>query len=55
MSVLKNTPVFEFKEGAMADVLIYDANPLEDVAVVEKHQDHLKLIVKDGKVFKNTL
>ena len=39
----------------MAGVLIYDKNPIEDVAVVEKHQDHLKLIVKDGKVFKNSL
>ena len=39
----------------MADVLIYDKNPLEDVAIVEDHENHLKLIVKDGKVFKNTL
>lgn len=43
------------EEGAMADVLIYDKNPLEDVAVVEDHENHLKLVVKDGKVFKNTL
>ena len=43
------------EEGAMADVLIYDKNPLEDVAVVEDHENHLKLIIKDGKVFKNKL
>ena len=43
------------EEGAMADVLIYDKNPLEDVEVVEKHQEHLKLIVKDGSVYKNEL
>ena len=43
------------EEGAMADVLIYDKNLLEDVEVVEKHQEHLKLIVKDGKVYKNEL
>ena len=43
------------EEGAMADVLIYDKNPLEDVAIVEDHENHLKLVVKDGKVFKNEL
>jgi len=42
-------------EGAMADVLIYSKNPLEDVAVVADHETNLKLIVKDGKVYKNTL
>ncbi|MFC1765403.1 amidohydrolase family protein [Planctomycetota bacterium] len=43
------------EEGAMADVLIYDKNPIEDVAVVEDHKNTLKLIIKDGKVYKNTL
>ncbi len=43
------------EEGAMADVLIYDKNPIGDVAIVEDHENHLKLVVKDGKVFKNTL
>ena len=43
------------EDGAMADVLIYSKNPLEDVAIVEDHENNLKLIVKDGRVFKNTL
>ena len=43
------------EEGAMADVLIYDKNPIEDVAIVEDHENHLKLVVKDGKVYKNAL
>jgi len=43
------------EEGAMADVLIYSENPLEDVAIVEDHENNLKLIMKDGKVYKNTL
>ena len=43
------------EEGAMADVLIYDKNPIEDVAIVEDHENHLKLIIKDGKVYKNAL
>ena len=37
------------------DVLIYSKNPLEDVAIVEDFGNNLKLIVKDGKVYKNTL
>ncbi len=43
------------EEGAMADVLIYSKNPLEDVAIVGDFENNLKLIVKDGKVYKNTL
>ncbi len=43
------------EEGAMADILIYSANPLEDVAVVADYENNLKLIVKDGNVYKNTL
>jgi imidazolonepropionase-like amidohydrolase len=43
------------EEGAMADMLIYSKNPLEDIAIVADPENNLKLIVKDGKVYKNTL
>ena len=43
------------EEGAMADVLIYSKNPLEDVSIVEDYDTNLKLIIKDGKIFKNEL
>ena len=43
------------EEGAMADVLIYDKNPLQDVAIIGDFENNLKLVVKDGKVYKNTL
>lgn len=43
------------EEGAMADILIYSKNPLENVAVVADYENNLKLIVKDGNVYKNTL
>ena len=43
------------EEGAMADILIYSKNPLEDVTIVEDYDNNLKLIIKDGKTFKNTL
>ena len=48
-------PLGVVKEGAWADVLIYDANPLEDIMVVTTPKEHLKVIIKDGKVYKNTL
>ena len=43
------------KEGAYADLLIYDGNPLEDIQVIVNHKENLKLIMKDGKVYKNEL
>lgn len=43
------------EKGAMADVLIYSKNPLEDVAIVEDYENNLKLIMKDGEIFKDTL
>jgi imidazolonepropionase-like amidohydrolase len=43
------------EEGAVADLLIYDSNPLEDVAIVAKPEQHLKLIMKDGKLFRSQI
>jgi imidazolonepropionase-like amidohydrolase len=43
------------KAGAWADMLIYSANPLEDIAVVTNPQENLKVIIKGGKIYKNTL
>lgn len=41
--------------GAYADLLIYEGNPLEDIDVVAHPEKNLKLIMKDGKVYKNEL
>jgi len=43
------------KEGAYADLLIVDGNPLMDIRLLEDPQENLRLIMKDGKVYKNTL
>ena len=42
------------KEGALADVLLVEGNPLDDITVVGD-TDNLRVIIKDGKVYKNTL
>ena len=41
--------------GAYADVLLYDGNPLENLSVVTDPQKFLKLIIKDGKIYKDAL
>jgi len=41
--------------GAMADILIYSKNPLDDVSVVTDPENNLRLIIKDGTIYKNTL
>jgi len=42
------------KEGAYADLLLWDANPLENIKVI-LDEEKLDLIMKDGKIYKNTL
>jgi imidazolonepropionase-like amidohydrolase len=42
------------KQGAYADLLLVEGNPLEDLSAVTD-QDNLKIIMKDGKIYKNTL
>ena len=43
------------KKGAYADLLIVDGNPLEDIKLLGDPAKNLKLIIKDGKVYKNAL
>ena len=42
------------REGAYADLLLVDGNPLEDLGAVTD-SNNLKIIMKDGKIYKNTL
>ena len=51
----KEGPLGVIKKGAYADLLIVDGNPLEDLSVLEDYEKNLRLIMKDGKVYKNTL
>lgn len=38
------------KEGFAADLLILNANPLEDIEVLARPQNHLLAVIKDGRV-----
>lgn len=42
-------------EGAYADLLVVDGNPLADLAVLMNPHKNLKFIMKDGAVYKNEL
>ena len=41
-------------EGGYADLLLVEGNPLEDLDVVT-NTDNIKIIMKDGKIYKNTI
>lgn len=43
------------KEGAYADILLIDGNPLDDIMLMTNPDDNFKVIMKDGKIYKNTL
>nr|XP_031859694.1 uncharacterized protein CI109_004969 [Kwoniella shandongensis]KAA5526766.1 hypothetical protein CI109_004969 [Kwoniella shandongensis] len=36
--------------GAIADLIFLDENPLDDITVLDRPEDHLKAVVKDGRV-----
>ncbi len=48
-------PLGVIEEGAYADLLIVDGNPLEDIRVLEDPEKNLKIIMKDGVIYKNEL
>lgn len=43
------------KEGAYADVLLVEGNPIENIKILEDYENNFKIIMKDGKIYKNTL
>ncbi len=43
------------EEGACADVLLINGNPLEDISILTKPEESLALIMKDGKICENTI
>jgi len=43
------------EEGALADLLLVDGNPIENIRLVADPAKSFVVIMKDGKVYKNTL
>lgn len=42
-------------EGALADLLLVDGNPLEDIELLSEPETSLAVIMKDGVIYKNAL
>ena len=53
MNPYKEGSIGEITEGAYADIILVDGNPLEDLNAVTR--DNVDFVMKDGKIYKNTL
>ena len=42
------------EEGALADLLLINGNPLEELTVLRDYHKNLKLIMQDGKILRKT-
>jgi imidazolonepropionase-like amidohydrolase len=43
------------EEGALADLLLVDGNPIEDIELVANPSRNFLVIMKDGRIYKNTV
>lgn len=43
------------EQGAFADLLVIDGNPLETIGLIEDPGKNLRIVMKDGHIYKNTL
>ncbi len=43
------------EEGALADLLLIDGNPIDDIKLIEDPAKNFVVIMKDGKIYKNLL
>ncbi len=43
------------EKGALADLLLVDGNPLDDIQLIANPSKNFLVIMKDGKIYKNTI
>jgi imidazolonepropionase-like amidohydrolase len=43
------------EEGTLTDILLINGDPLKDLKILTKPDENLALIMKDGKIYKNTI
>jgi imidazolonepropionase-like amidohydrolase len=48
-------PLGVIEEGAYADILLVEGNPLENILILQNYKENIDLIMKDGKIYKNAL
>ncbi len=55
MNPYKDGTLGTIEEGGYADIVLMSKNPLKDISVLNDYKNTMKLIIKDGKIWKNTL
>ena len=45
----------EIREGWVADLLLLNGNPFEDISILKQPDESIAVVIKDGEVMKNTL
>lgn len=53
--MLRNDKIGHIAIGGYADLLILDADPLADITVLDRPEDHLFAIIKGGRVISSRL
>jgi hypothetical protein len=43
------------RQGAFADLILVEGNPLENLDLVSDPEKNFKIIMKDGRIFKDAL
>jgi len=43
------------EEGAYADLLLINGDPLKDISILAKPDENVALIMKDGKTYRNAV
>jgi imidazolonepropionase-like amidohydrolase len=43
------------EEGALADLLLVDGDPIENIKLIADPAKNFVIIMKDGKIFKNLI
>ena len=51
----KEGPLGVIEVGAYADMILVEGNPLEDVSVLADYDNTIKVVIKDGEIYQNTL
>ena len=51
----KDAPLGVVAEGAYADLILVDGNPLQNIDLVADPGKNFVVIMKDGKIYKNTV
>ncbi|MBY7729600.1 MULTISPECIES: metal-dependent hydrolase family protein [Vibrio] len=55
MNPYKYGSLGKIEAGAYADLILVDGNPLDDIEILNQYEEKFQYIMKDGKVYKDTL